>query len=133
MSIDCNFEDVLHVLAIAVIIDEKILEREVEEFIRQAEGLYSLFAQDQDRSGARDWFIANKPKILEQMASRGRNTVILKALTRVKDPMVRENLYDAMIAVSMSDEEYHKEESDFIRSAASIWGYARPPFKVSRS
>lgn len=133
MSIDCNFEDVLHVLAIAVIIDEKIREREVEEFIRQAEGLYSLFAQDQDRSGARDWFIANKPKILEQMASRGRNTVILKALTRVKDPMVRENLYDAMIAVSMSDEEYHKEESDFIRSAASIWGYARPPFKVSRS
>ena len=60
-----------------------------------------------------------------------KNTVILKALTRFKDnDIVVEAMYDAMLAISISDKEYHESESDLVKSAASLWGYTRPPFKV---
>jgi len=41
-----------------------------------------------------------------------------------------ENIFDAMVSISISDEEYRREESELIKSAASIWGYRRPPIKV---
>lgn len=125
------FDDVLNVLAISVIIDEKIREKELAEFTRQAIGLSEIFGLPFDADLAGAWFDKNKPLILDNMSGRGRNTVILKALTRVKDEMLRENIYDAMIAISVSDKEYHREESDLIRSAATIWGYTRPPLKVT--
>lgn len=125
------FDDVLNVLAISVIIDEKIREKELAEFTRQAIGLSEVFGVPLDAAASNDWFEKNKPVILENMSGRGRNTVILKALTRIKDEMMRENVYDAMIAISVSDKEYHREESDLIRSAATIWGYTRPPLKVT--
>jgi len=125
------FNDVLHVLAIAVIIDEKILETEMNEFSRQAVGLAEICDAEFSPADAKNWFETNKPLILEKMAGRGRNTVILKALTRVTDEVLRENIYDSMIAISVSDKEYHREESDLIRSAATIWGYTRPPLKVT--
>lgn len=122
---------VLEVLTIAVIVDQKIRDPELNEFKRQAVGLSHLCEAPLTESGAEAWFIENQPKILAKMEGRGRNTVVLKALTNVKDPVMRENLYDAMIAVSVSDKEYHKQESDLVRSAAAIWGFVRPPFKVA--
>ena len=126
-----EFNDVLHVLAISVIIDEKIRDTEMSEFSRQAVGLAEICNADFGYADAEKWFNANKPLILEKMAGRGRNTVILKALTRITDEVLRENIYDSMIAISISDKEYHREESDLIRSAASIWGYSRPPLKIT--
>jgi hypothetical protein len=43
-----------------------------------------------------------------------------------------ENMYDAMVQISLSDDEYRAEESDLVKSAASLWGYNRPPIKVMR-
>lgn len=125
------FDDVLHILAIAVIIDEKILDGEVSEFSRQSVGLAEMSGIPMSPEDANTWFETQKPIILAEMAGRGRNTIILKALTRLTDEVMRENTYDAMIAISVSDEEYHREESDLIRSAATIWGYSRPPLKVT--
>ncbi len=126
-----SFEDVLRVLAISVIIDEKIRDRELHEFTRQAVGLSEICNADFDAAAAEAWFDKNKPVILTEMAGKGRNTVILKALTRIKTEVLRENIYDSMIAISVSDKEYHRDESDLIRSAATIWGYTRPPLKVT--
>lgn len=128
---DDAFADVLRVLAICVIVDDKIRDKEVQEFTRQAIGLSEICHADLTEASAKTWFETNKPIILDAMAGRGRNTVILKALTRIKDEALRENIYDSMIAISISDKEYHRDESDLVRSAASIWGYTRPPLKVT--
>ncbi|MEE9347906.1 MAG: hypothetical protein V3U82_06900 [Robiginitomaculum sp.] len=127
---DSKVNDVLSVLAITVIIDQHIRTPELTEFKTQAEGLAILCCPDLTQERAKAWFDENEPHILDSMESRGRNTVILKAITAIKDEMIRENLYDAMIAISISDKEYHKQESDLVRSAAVIWGFTRPPFKV---
>ena len=126
-----TLDAVFQVLAICVIVDQKIRDKEMKEFCRQAAALSNLCGAPCPPEHALSWFKHAEPEILAKMASRGRNTVILKALTSIKDDVLRENVYDSMIAVSMSDSEFHRQESDLIRSAASIWGFARPPIKVS--
>lgn len=126
-----QFEDVLRVLAITVIIDQHVRNPELAEFVEQSTGLAPLCdVEGFDASMAQTWYKATEPSIHEDLESRGRNTVILKALTRIKDDAIREALYDSILAISVSDKEYHRKESDLVRSAASIWGFVRPPFKV---
>lgn len=121
---------VLNVLAITIIIDQKVVDPEMHEFRRQVAGIADIFFPELTPDIAQKWFEDNQADIRAKMISRGRNTVILKALTRIEDPILRENLYDSIIAISVADKEYHKQESDLVRSAASIWGYMRPPFAV---
>lgn len=133
-DISTEFDHALYVLAITVIIDQRVRERELSEFCEQATGMAPLcgFTGFNDKT-ALDWYENHQADIREHLSGRSRNTVILKAITRVQDEVVREALYDAMLAVSISDDEYHQKESDLVKSAAAIWGYIRPPFKVAKS
>lgn len=77
------------------------------------------------------WFRDNEMILVDRMKSARKNTFVLTTLNTFKDDdMAIEAMYDAMLAISVSDKEYHMDESDLIKSAASLWGYERPPFKV---
>ena len=133
MQTEHSIDDILSPLALTVIIDNKVRDPEMNEFIEQAHGLLELlgYGEDMDRDKIRTWFTDEEPKLSEAIKGRKKNTVILKALTRFKDDdAIIEAMYDAMLAISVSDKEYHASESDLVRSAASLWGYSRPPFKV---
>ena len=125
--------DILTPLALTVIIDNKVREPEMKEFCRQAAGLIELFDFDpMTEDDLIAWYAEHQDELSEKLTGKRRNTMVLRSLTRFKDQIHIENLYDAMLAISISDKEYVKEESELIRSAASIWGFSRPPFKVSR-
>lgn len=131
-QISTAFDSLLTVLAITVIIDQKIRNPEMTEFCDQAAGLAELYCDVPFTTHeAKVWFEREEAAILQSLQGRGRNTAILKAISAVKDPAMRENLYDAMVTISISDSEYHKQESDLVRSAAAIWGFSRPPLKVA--
>jgi len=103
------------------------------EYYRQAAALIELFELDdmtQDELIA--WYNSHSDEFSAKLSGPRRNTFVLRALTRFTDDVHIENLYEAMLAISISDEEYVKEESELVKSAASIWGFTRPPFKVSR-
>jgi len=122
---------VLMPLAITVIIDNKIRDPEMAEFCSQANELFPLFglttlSEDKIIS----WFSENEATISEKLSGPRKNTTILIALTRFTQDLHVENLYEAMVAISICDNEYKREESELIQSAASIWGYNRPPIKV---
>ena len=126
-------DDILTPLALTVIIDHKVREPEMTEFYRQAAGLIELFElEPMSDSELHSWYEKHQPSLVEKLKGKRKNTVILRSLTRFTDDVHIENLYEAMLAISISDKEYVKEESDLIKSAASIWGFSRPPFKVSR-
>ena len=126
-----TYDDILTPLALTVIIDHRVRDPELAAFRRQAAGLIELFEMEpMDSAALADWFSVNEPKLKEALSGRRKNTVVLRALTRFTEDVHVENMYDAMLAVSISDQEYHEEESELIKSAASIWGFARPPFKV---
>ena len=128
-----NYDDILTPLALTVIIDHKVREPEMAAFSEQANGLLELFEiEPMSIEALLDWYAANEDKLRVALSGKRKNTIILRALTRFKEDWQVEALYEAMLAISISDKEYHKDESDLIRSAASIWGFSRPPFKVIR-
>ncbi len=126
-----NHDDILTPLALTVIIDHKIRDPELMAFRVQAAGLIDLFEMEPMSDEAlSSWFKAHEAELEEAVSGRRKNTIILRALTRFTEDVHVENLYDAMLAISISDQEYHQKESELIKSAASIWGFARPPFKI---
>lgn len=128
-----TIDNILTPLALTVIIDNKVRDPEMSAFIEQSQGILEMLelhhGVDEDRIVS--WFSANEQHIKTSIAGRKKNTFVLKTLTRFngEDALI-EALYDAMLAISISDKEYHVEESELIKSAASLWGYTRPPFKI---
>jgi hypothetical protein len=128
-----TIQDILAPLALTVIIDNKIRDPELSEFIVQAEGLLDLFGGNHamDSEKIMIWYHDNEAELTKQLNSTRKNTFVLTRLTRFTDDDIAvEAMYDAMLAVSISDKEYHVDESGLIKSAAALWGYVRPPFKV---
>jgi glycyl-tRNA synthetase alpha subunit len=126
-----TLDDILTPLAITVIIDKKVRDPELSAFAEQGLGLTELFEiENVNESQIREWYKEHAPALKEKLSTKRRNTLVLRALTRFSEDIHIENVYDAMVAISVSDNEYHVEESDLIRSAASIWGFERPPLKV---
>ena len=129
-----SYEDILTPLALTVIIDNKVREPEMSAFCVQAAGLIELFELDPMTDDALlDWYTRHEDELRAALTGKRKNTMILRALTRFKEDSQVEAIYDAMLAISISDKEYHAQESDLIKSAASIWGFSRPPFKVIRN
>lgn len=124
-------DDICMPLALAVIIDNKVRDPELNEFRRQATALFPLFdLEPLTPKEVMVWFREHEPKIQKTLKDKGRNTAILRALSRFSEDVHVENMYDAMVSISVSDKEYRREESDLIKSAAVIWGFERPPIKV---
>jgi len=114
-----TIDDILTPLALTVIIDHKVREPEMKEFCRQAAGLIDLFDFDaMSKDDLIAWYAANQDELSEKLIGKRRNTMVLRSLTRFKDQVHIENLYDAMLAISISDKEYVKEESELIRFRA---------------
>ena len=126
-----SHDDILMPLALTVVIDNKVRDPELIEFRRQAMALFELFELDpMSEDEVSTWFNAQEKEIEKVINGRGKNTAILRALTRFTEDLHVENLYDAMVTISVCDDEYRREESDLIKSAASIWGFRRPPIKI---
>jgi len=125
--------DILLPLAITIFIDQKVKRPEMQSFMVQAQGLFDLFnlppLTDTDILA---WFKAHEEELETKLNSRRKNTLVLRALSRFKDDRDVEAIYDAMVSISVSDNEYVVAESELIKSAASIWGFSRPPIKVDR-
>lgn len=128
-----TIDDILMPLAITVVIDHKVKQPEKTAFFEQAHGLIDLFempAMTEDE--LQMWFLAHAEGLEKKLSGKRKNTLILKALTRFKEDMEVESIYDAMVAISVSDKEFVVDESDLIKSAATIWGLSRPPIKIDR-
>lgn len=126
-------EDIMLPLAITVVIDKKVKKPEMHSFYRQAKGLFDLFELPQlEEPEILKWFKSQEPDLVTKLKGPRRNTLVLRALSRFKKDRDVEAVYDAMVSISVSDQEYVVSESELIKSAAAIWGFPRPPIKVDR-
>ncbi|WP_298912944.1 TerB family tellurite resistance protein [uncultured Algimonas sp.] len=129
-----SLDDILMPLAIAVVIDQKVRPVERTAFAELANGLLELFGHEtMPRQALLDWFAASKDDLEDQLWDKGGNTLVLQALTRFTKPAHCEAVYDALVSIAVADREYVTEESRLIKSASAIYGYPRPPLKVTRS
>lgn len=128
-----TLDDILTPLAITVIIDEKVPDPEMWSFIEQGLGLAELFGiKGLKPEDLKNWYFEHAGEMKKKLSSSRKNTYILRVLTRFKEDIEIENVFDAMVAISVSDKEFHIDESELIRSAANIWGFQRPPIKVTK-
>jgi hypothetical protein len=129
-----SIDDILMPLAIAVIIDHKVRAVEESALVERANGLLELFGHPtMPKADILDWFSTRQSDLEDQLWDKGGNTLVLKALTRFKEPAHCEAIFDALVSIAIADQEYVTEESRLIKSAASIYGYQRPPLKVTRN
>lgn len=118
-------------LALTVIVDHKIRDPELKEFRDQAFALFPLFElESMTEEELSAWFKSKEAMLKETLSGRRKNTIILRSLTRFSEDAHVEAMYDAMVSISVADAEYRREESELIKSAASIWGFQRPPIKI---
>ncbi len=130
---DYTHDDILLPLVITVVIDKKVKKPEMQSLCRQAKGLFDLFKlPPMEESEIIGWFKARESDLAAKLKGPRRNTLVLRALSRFKEDRDVEAVYDAMVSISVSDQEYVVAESELIKSAASIWGFPRPPIKVDR-
>ena len=116
-----SYDDILTPLALTVIIDNKVREPEMSSFCVQAAGLIELFELDPMTDDALlDWYTRHEDGLRAALTGKRKNTMILRALTRFKEDSQVEAIYDAMLAISISDKEYHAEESELILSLIHI-------------
>lgn len=133
-QLDYNVDDILMPLAIAVVIDHKIRDVEQTVFIELANGLLDLFDKPTLSAQAiTAWFEDHKDALEDQLWDKGGNTLVLKALTRFRELKHCEAIFDALVTISIADDEYVPEESRLIQSAASLYGFQRPPIKITRN
>lgn len=124
-------DDILMPLAIAVVIDRHVREPELSEFAKQGQALQRLFDLDvMTEDELIEWFVVNIEDLKEKLDSKRRNTLVLRVLSKFTEGVHMDNLYDAIVQISVSDKEYRREESEFVKSAATLWGYDRPPIKI---
>lgn len=126
-------DDILTPLAVTVLIDTRVRDSEIAEFCRQAQALIELLELDEMTiAELQKWFSTNRESLTEKLNGPRRNTLVLRVLSKFKDDLIMDNMYDAMVQISVSDEEYRQEEYDLVKSAAVLWGYERPPIKVAK-
>lgn len=126
-------DTILTPLAITVIIDHKVRAVEKTSFVEHAQGLLEFFgAEPMGENALLDWFATARERMEDQLWEKGGNTLVLRALAAFKDEADCEAVYDAMVAISVSDSEFVPEESRLIKSAAAIYGYPLPPIPVDR-
>jgi hypothetical protein len=131
---DYSVDDILMPLAIAIVIDHKIRDVEQAVFIDLANGLLELFdLPTMSAAAITGWFEDHKDDLEDQLWEKGGNTLVLKALTRFRELKHCEAIYDALVTISIADNEYVPEESRLIKSAASLYGFQRPPIKITRN
>lgn len=129
-----TIDEILTPLAIAVVIDHKVRKVEQTAFAELADGLLELFGHEpMGEEAILDWFSRNQTDLEDQLWEKGGNTMVLHALTRFKKPVYCEAIYDALVSIVIADDEYVPEESRLIKSAATIYGYQRPPIPVTRN
>lgn len=127
-------DDILMPLAIAVVIDHKVRDVEQAVFIELANGLLDLFGKaEMTPADITTWFDDHKGGLEDQLWEKGGNTLVLRALARFREQKHCEAIYDALVTISVADNEYVPEESRLIKSAASLYGFQRPPIKITRN
>lgn len=128
-----SVDDILMPLAIAIIIDHKVRDVEQAVFIELANGLLDLFGKaEMAPADITAWFNNHKTALEDQLWEKGGNTLVLRALARFREQKHCEAIYDALVTISIADNEYVPEESRLIKSAASLYGFQRPPIKITR-
>lgn len=124
-------ENVLQLLTVVILVDEKVYPEEVETFSKAVRNISEqidpniLFTQ----SMARDWFKANRETILLKLGEVGAKAMINGAIQNLRNFPGHKDVFFNMIRIAHSDQEYHNKEHAVIKIASDVW---KIPYAVDK-
>ena len=121
-------EAVAHILAATILLDKRQRDREMVEFC------YYVKTINQDlcsktilpRQKIMDWFETQKQDLTTGLANDTDGSFKTNLLKPITDPKIRRKVLTAIFAISISDQEFHDEESSFIKTAVNLWQVGTP-------
>lgn len=134
MKLD-HWKDIFKLLAMVVIADERVYKEEVDSFVNSVLALKSSIDDDIliTRDMAFEWFRGNRDEILELVKTPEFSATALQIIFSMNEFEHRAAVLQAMMTVSMSDNEFHPSEETLIVSTASHWKLKVPePASVNR-
>ena len=121
---DAQRHSILSLLYAVVLIDNRVVKVEVdlffariEDFLKRANDIETLKA----KSVISTWFVQNYKHILTEMKSPNRDIFIFKHVENLKLYTYRQDVYDMMTDIALSDDEYHDDERRFLDKVSNIW------------
>lgn len=116
-------ENVLTLLTVVILIDEKVYPEEVETFSKAVQKISEqidpniLFTP----SMAADWFKANRANVQMKLKQESYKTVISNIIQNLRGFTGHKDVFFNMIRIAHSDQEYHETEHEVIRMASEVW------------
>lgn len=115
---------VLQVLAITVLIDNKIRSAEPKEFIQQIKNL-QIFVTDLPEFGKvvniEQWCVTNWEDIQQTLQSEDRKKYVEDSLKSITCDFLRPMAYASMSQICHCDNEMHISEISLLKKASQIW------------
>lgn len=123
-----QWNHVLTLLAVTVIVDGKVYKEEVDSFVSESLKLKEQVSPDMlfSKKMVFDWFVVHRDEVAKWLKEPDSHTQILRHILALGDNLHRAKIMDAMYAIAMSDQKYHKTESDTLTMAAKHWRIAHP-------
>lgn len=116
-------ENVLNLLTIVILIDEKVYPEEVEIFSKAVQRISEqidpniLFTP----SMAADWFKANRESVKIKLTEESSDVLIKTLIRNLRAFPGHKDVFFNMIRIAHADQEYHRSEHKVIRMASEAW------------
>jgi len=123
---------ILNLLAITVIVDKKVYKEEVDCFVAEALALKDDISPDMlfSKKMVFDWFVVHRDEITKWLGEDDSQTHILRHILALGENRHRAKILNAMYAVAMSDNNYHKSEVGTLTLAAKHWHLPHPHAEI---
>jgi len=123
-----QWNHILTLLAVTVVVDGKVYKEEVDTFVSQALGLKDETSPDMlfSKKMVFDWFVVHRDEIIKWLGEPDSQTRILRHVLALGENPHRSKVMAAMYAIAISDGNYHKSEVDTLSMASKHWNVPHP-------
>ena len=128
-------EDLLEILALVVVADNRVFEQEIDAFVNAAQSL-EIRSEDgslRTRQWLFDWFHNRYKSLQKEKQSIDLSDHWSRMLKKLKEADNREQILERMNEISKADGYFHINEKLLIALAAGMWGSPTPRKNESES
>jgi len=125
-------EDILSILMLVILIDNKVYPEEVDTFANAVRKISTKIDPDIlfTESMASDWFRANRADYKARLHQESSNAMIKTLIRKLEKFSGRKDVFYNMIRIAHSDKEYHGTEHSLIQQASHSWNI---PYSVDKA
>lgn len=122
---DKTWNDILHILCTAILVDGKVYKEEVDTFLAVSKHMNTQISDGMMLTDAMlmDWFQVHRDGIANDLETHVRGTYLKDQFCKIDDPKITGPLLRCILKIATADHNFHDLEISMVDMAASIWGW----------